>query len=310
MTLLNKITNAINDSPIDNKLYLIEKKSDTAGFFVSNKKLIYMAKNTEAIGKNSLETEYLHFRSNANILAVENLQNFDSGFYNLIEYKVSFNENISAFESFINLCIAHIELMKSKNFVEFFNSLIDLFQNVGKEKKQNILGLFGELSLIYYFYTEFSLNLASYWHTSGSYSKYDFSINKRNIEVKTSNSLKNVLIKHSQLFNGDQNYLAVSVIENNNAGITLKELEEKLKEIDEIASDFNFMVNFETEKSRIDVSDYSNKKLKLISVNMFDCNNINPFEVLPENVSDVEYRIDLLGCDRINNEDVKHLLEI
>lgn len=310
MTLLNKITNAINDSPIDNKLYLVEKKSDTAGFFVSNKKLIYMAKNTETIGKNSLETEYLHFRSNANILAVENLQNFDSGFYNLIEYKVSFNENISAFESFINLCIAHIELMKSKNFVEFFNSLIDLFQNVGKEKKQNILGLFGELSLIYYFYTEFSLNLASYWHTSGSYSKYDFSINKRNIEVKTSNSLKNVLIKHSQLFNGDQNYLAVSVIENNNAGITLKELEEKLKEIDEIASDFNFMVNFETEKSRIDVSDYSNKKLKLISVNMFDCNNINPFEVLPENVSDVEYRIDLLGCDRINNEDVKHLLEI
>ena len=44
MTLLNKITNAINDSPIDNKLYLVEKKSDTAGFFVSNKKLIYMAK--------------------------------------------------------------------------------------------------------------------------------------------------------------------------------------------------------------------------------------------------------------------------
>ncbi len=310
MTLLNKITNAINDSPIDNKLYLIEKKSDTAGFFVSNKKLIYMAKNTEAIEKNSLETEYLHLRSNANILAVENFQNFDSGFYNLIEYKVSFNENISAFESFINLCIAHIELLKSKNFVNFFNSLIDLFQNVGKEKKQNILGLFGELSLIYYFYTEFSLNLASYWHTSGSYSKYDFSINKRNIEVKTSNSLKNVLIKHSQLFNGDQNYIAVSVVENNNAGISLKELELKLKEIDEIASDFNFVVNLETEKSRMDVSDYSNKKLKLISIDIFDSNNINPFDVLPGNVSDVEYRIDLLGCDKIKNEDVKHLLKI
>ena len=310
MTLLNKITNAINDSPIDNKLYLVEKKSDTAGFFVSNKKLIYMAKNTEAIEKNSLETGYLHLRSNANILAVENFQNFDSGFYNLIEYKVSFNENISAFESFINLCIAHVELLKSKNFVNFFYSLIDLFQNVGKEKKQNILGLFGELSLIYYFYTEFSLNLASYWHTSGSYSKYDFSINKRNIEVKTSNSLKNVLIKHSQLFNGDQNYLAVSVVENNNAGISLKELEVKLKEIDEIASDFNFVVNLETEKSRIDVSDYSNKKLKLISIDIFDSNNINPFDVLPENVSDVEYRIDLLGCERINNEDVKKNLKI
>lgn len=132
MSLLNKITDAINDAPIDNKLYLIEKCSDSAGFFVNNKKLIYMVKNNDSVVKNSLETEYLHLRSNANILSVENLQNFDSGFYNLIEYKISFNENISAFESFINLCLAHIELMDSKNFVEFFNSLVDLFQNVGK----------------------------------------------------------------------------------------------------------------------------------------------------------------------------------
>ena len=108
MSLLNKITDAINDAPIDNKLYLIEKCSDSAGFFVNNKKLIYMVKNNDSVVKNSLETEYLHLRSNANILSVENLQNFDSGFYNLIEYKISFNENISAFESFINLCLAHI----------------------------------------------------------------------------------------------------------------------------------------------------------------------------------------------------------
>ena len=39
MILLNKITDAINVSPKDDKLYLIEKCSDVAGFFVSNKKL-------------------------------------------------------------------------------------------------------------------------------------------------------------------------------------------------------------------------------------------------------------------------------
>lgn len=38
MSLLNKITDAINDAPIDNKLYLIEKCSDSAGFFVNKQK--------------------------------------------------------------------------------------------------------------------------------------------------------------------------------------------------------------------------------------------------------------------------------
>ncbi|MCI6798449.1 MAG: PD-(D/E)XK motif protein [Spirochaetia bacterium] len=310
MSLLNKITDAINTFPEDNKLYLIEKCSDVAGFFSCNKKLIYMAKNIEFVGSNSLQTEYLKLQSNVSVISVENLQTFNSGFYNLIEYKISFNENISAFESFINLCLAHIELMDSKNFVEFFNSLIDLFQNVGKEKKHNILGLFGELSLIYYFYTKFSINLSSYWHTSGTYSKYDFSLKNKNIEVKTSNSVNNVLIKHSQLFNNDSNYLAISIVENNNSGISLKELEEKLKDIDIIASDFNFIVTLEKEKSRLDTADYSNKKLKLLDINIYDCNIINPFNTLPENISDIEYRIDLLSYAKIKNEDIKYLLDL
>ena len=37
MSLLNKITDAINTFPEDNKLYLIEKCSDVAGFFSCNK---------------------------------------------------------------------------------------------------------------------------------------------------------------------------------------------------------------------------------------------------------------------------------
>jgi len=308
MSLLNKITDAINDSPLDDKLYLIEKCSDSAGFFVNNKKLIYMAKNNESIVKNSLETEYLHLRSNANILAVENLQNFDSGFYNLIEYKVSFYENISAFESFINLCLAHIKLMDSKKFIEFFNSLIDLFQNIGKEQNQNIFGLFGELSIIYYFYTEYNLNLAPYWHTAGSYSKYDFSINKTNIEVKTSNSLKNVFLKHSQIFNDDQNYLALVIVENNNAGISLKDLETKLRNIDSISSDFNFIMNLELEKSRLKSAEYSNKKFKLLNINLYDCKKINPFLQIPECISNLEYKMDLLCFEKINLADVKTIL--
>lgn len=170
--------------------------------------------------------------------------------------------------------------------------------------------MFGELSLIYYFYTKFTINLSSYWHTSGTYSKYDFSLQNKNIEVKTSNSVNDVLIKHSQLFNGDSNYLAVPVVENNNSGTSLKKLEEKLKEIDVIASDFNFIVNLEIERSRIDMVEYSNRKFKLLDINIYDCNKINPFETLPENISSMEYRIDLLGCDKIENKYIKYFFNL
>ena len=47
MSLLNDITDAINTFPEDNKLYLIEKCSDVAGFFSCNKQLVYMAKNND-----------------------------------------------------------------------------------------------------------------------------------------------------------------------------------------------------------------------------------------------------------------------
>lgn len=310
MTLLNKITDAINASPEDDKLYLIEKCSDIAGFFTCNKKLIYLVKNIEFVGSNSLQTEYLKLQSNANIISVENFQNFDSGFYNLIEYRLPFTENLFVFESFINLCSAHIKLMNSKNFVEFFNSLIDLFQNEEKEKKQNVLGLFGELSIIYYFYTEFNLNLAPYWHTSGSYSKYDFSIRRLNMEVKTSSSLKNISIKHSQIFNDDQNYLAIAIVENNNSGITLKDLELKLRSINTINTDFNFIMNLEVEKVRIKTVDYAERKFKLLDINIYDCNKINPVLQISDSISNLEYKMDLIAFEKINLIDVKTILKI
>lgn len=309
MSLLNKITDAINTFPEDNKLYLIEKCSDVAGFFSCNKKLIYMAKNIEFVGSNSLQTEYLKLQSNVSVISVENLQTFNSGFYNLIEYKLPCNENLLAFKSFVNLCIAHIKLMKSNNFLEFFNSLIDLFRNEGKEKKQNILGLFGELSVIYFFYTEYNLNLAPYWHSSGSYSKYDFSLKNKNIEVKTSSSLKNISIKHSQIFNDDQNYLAITIVENNNSGISLKDLESKLRSINTINSDFNFIMNLEIEKARIKTVDFAERKFKLLDINIYDCNKINPVFQISDCISNLEYKMDLLAFEKINLIDIKSILK-
>lgn len=309
MNLLNKIKNAVDASPIDDKLYLIGKYSDKAGLFICNKRLLYIVKNTECIDSNALQTEYLKLQSNTTILSVENFQKFNSGVYNLIEYKLPYDENTLAFEAFLNLCLAHIRLMDSKNFLDFFKSLIDLFKNEKKERKQNIYGLFGELSIIYYFYAKYNINLVPYWHTSGIYSKYDFSFNQKNIEVKTANSIKNVYIKHSQIFNKEQNYLAVALVENNNSGISLKDLEEKLLAIDTIGSNFNFLLSLEAEKARIDISDFSNKKLKLIDVNVYDCEKINPFIKIPENISDIEYRIDLVNYDQIANERIKKFLD-
>lgn len=308
MISLNEITKLIDTSPIDDTLYLIDKCSDIAGFFVFNKSIIYMAENLENADSNNLQTEYLVLRSNTKITAVANCQQFNSGYYNLLEYKVSYEQNPDNFKSFINLCFAHIKYMKSQNFIEFFNSMIDLFQLVSKEKEKNIYGLFGELSVINYAYKNFNINLASFWHTASTYSKYDFVMDKINIEVKTSNSLKEVLLKHSQIFNEDNNVLAIAIVENNNSGITLEELIDLLSSYEEIKTNFNFLMNLEIEKQKTSLLDFKTKKLKLIDNIFFDCKNINPFKKLPSNVSNLEYRIDLLLTEKLDNEEIKKIL--
>src|SRR5699024_7007357 len=151
------------------------------------------------------------------IRSFEKNQTFISGRYNVLDFlPTAKGYDESNLESFVNLCVAHTEFMGGKAFVKFFFSLSELFQSPKYQQSKNLIGLFGELSFLKYLCETFSLDLSDRWHSGGEFDKYEISLKNKNIEIKTTSTPdENVIIKHSQLFNTDQNYLVVVCIEKN-----------------------------------------------------------------------------------------------
>lgn len=291
--LLSELKNHLKHCLVDGKFYLVKKLSEMAGFFMTDKKLVYVVKNFEGCNYNQMKSEYLSLCTNVEVHAVENSPQFETGFYNLLEYKIPSEENIDDFEAFVNLCVAHIQYMGSKDFLGFFYSLMNLFQPQKYEKRKNIIGLYGELLFIDYVYTNYDIDISKNWHaTSGSYSKYDFDFNGVNFEVKTTFNISNVLLKHFQIFNSDKNYLIVMLIEENNVGKSLEELINELY-LKGCCRSYKFTLNLETEKKRVSAIDVKQKKFVLKNVFVYDTNAINVFHNIPESITDLQYRIDL-----------------
>ena len=305
--LLNKLKNHLQNCCNDGKFYLIDKCSDTAGFFMTDKKLVYAVENFEHCVSNCMKCEYLNLSTNVQFHAVENEPQFKTGFYNVLEYTLPYENNSYDFEAFVNLCVAHIDYMKSRNFLEFFYSLMNLFQPQKEEKKKNIVGLFGELLFIDYMYTNYGIDISKNWHISGAYSKYDFDFSGINFEVKTTFDISNVLLKHFQVFNSDNNYLVVVLIEENNAGKSLEELIDELY-MHGCCRSYQFALNLEAEKKRLSVTDAQQKKFVLRNIFVYDTDAINGLHNIPENIADLQYRIDLSKQDCLHGEDVKNIM--
>jgi hypothetical protein len=98
--------------------------------------------------------------------------------------------------------------MHSSKFVEFFDSLIDIFQIPNDQSFKNVVGLYGELSIIKNIYDTYKVDISPFWHLNGSSSKYDFSLKNFNLEIKTTSSKNKMIdIKHYQIFNNENNIL-------------------------------------------------------------------------------------------------------
>ena len=134
------------------------------------------------------------------------------------------------------------------------------------------------------------VDLSEHWHTAGSADKYDISLETCNIEIKTTisdNAL--VTIKHSQLFNLDRNFLVTVFIEENNSGLTLNKLIREMQ---------NHSSHFKT----------SNCAFILKSISIYDAEMINPFKTLPDNVSSITYKLDLLDALTIELKDFTEVI--
>lgn len=299
--MLGTIKKAISTTPLDGAIYLVEKLSEKSGFFITNGHLLYLVCNFENVAHKSLLTDYLHLNTDVEIYSFKNNQKFPSGKYNILEFlpaEKGYDEN--NLESFIKLCISHTELMEAKSFVKFFFSLSELFQVPKSQEYKNLVGFFGELSFLRFLGNTTSIDLSYCWHKGGSKDKYDITLETKNVEIKTIASIdEEVTIKHSQLFNADQNYLVVVHVEESSAGETLNQLIYSMLNNPILYNNYNFVLNVEREKKRVSPVDADNKHFIVKSIVIYDANEINPFEEIPENVSQLTYKLNLIDKNNL-----------
>lgn len=304
--MLHLIQAAVASSPEDGLLYLAKKLTDKAGFFVSNKHLLYVVSNSDQEVSQSISTEYLHLNTNVEIHAFAEDHQFKSGKYNILDFIPTEGKyNDAELQSFVNLCSAHALYMNSGEFIKFFFSLINIFQIPVEQAYKNLIGLFGELSVIKYLYERSGIDISGDWHKTGSNGKYDFVFKGYNLEVKSTTSEEGIIeIKHLQLFNSDKNYLAVVLLEKNNAGISTNQLIQRLLSAQGYCNNYNFAINIEKEKKRISPSDAENMLFSVRTINFYDSATINPIPLIPDEISSLSYKLDLSEKDTTDFESI------
>jgi len=179
-----------------------------------------------------------------------------------------------------------------------------------EQQFKNALGLYGELKFMQYIQKKMNVDISLYWHKSGSYSKFDFSTDKINFEVKSILSNEIVVpIKHDQLFNEHDNYLATINCEKCDDGETIKEVIMEMQNNDDhFFKNINFSVNIAKELKRISVVDMSEIKFRSFDIRIFEAERINPFYHIPIEVSELKYSFDLSEMTAISESNLRQLI--
>ena len=99
------------------------------------------------------------------------------------------------------------------------------------------------------------------------------------------------------------------MVEESNGGITLNQLVAEMQSHPKHFKSFSFALNIEKEKKRVSPIDAETKRFSFKSVTIYDADEINPFEGLPENISSMEYKLDLLGLPSVDMKTFKKEIE-
>ncbi len=296
MTELRSIINKIKSSPnyTNEQLFMIESINENAGFLLGGDKIYFINKSTSSESE-SILTNHLSLRTRININTIENYPTFAPGYYDVLAYNDD-NEEIYL-ESFVELCKMYIVSLLKISFRDFFYSLLKLFEPTKVTSFTNVIGLFGELSLLEKIHKDYNISLADEWHnTYGSTDKYDFAFHKFNIEVKTSVKDNMIFsIKHKQIFNEKKNYIVVINIELDNSGKSLLELYDYFKKTKPFSENIEFAIKLEVEKQKIADQDFKMKKFNVVNYSVFDNKEIKTINSIPEWISQVEYNYDFVS---------------
>lgn len=289
---MNKITQIIKDSFANNQfeedyLYLLYRFTSNLGFFAYQGKMFFMVKSSNPKDID-MDTDYLSLRTNVPVKKIEGELGFEEGLYDYLSFRESIDHHY--FDTFVSLCDSYVKNFDKILFTDFCDTMFSLFKVSTIQSEYNLIGLFGELSLIIYFYNNYNINIAKYWHKNGSSSKYDFSFNDFNLEVKTSEKNDKIFtIKHDQLFNDDKIYVALVNAEDNPSGKSMFDIFTLLQNDEPFSKDFNFQTKLAKEFTRIAKSKYYNKLIKVISIDFFDKDTLNSIGQIPSCISKITY---------------------
>ena len=306
MKTIDQVIQETRSCPHNGKLYLIDKITSISGLFCSDGDILYLVMNHEGCSPLSIATEYLQMDTNVFVQSFDEHKSFPDCEYNILRYKgsriIDHTDNVA---SFVNLCVAHSRLLNGNSFEQFFYSLISLFQLPREQNFLNLVGLFGELTVIKHIHLTFGSDISLFWHSDGSFSKYDFSLsNKKAIEVKSSaKGDKSISIKHSQLFSSiDLVCLASVCVIEDNSGITMAELIDDLRHSDGICNNLQFEISLQRELKRVSPEEVNVKRFTVQSIQYYNNTTINPFPIIPMNVDKLEYNLDLTESPKMSRD--------
>ena len=304
-----KIVNALGNINEEDKdtLYLIESITKKTGFFCNDGKLIFIVKDEADLTPEGIDTEYLKLQTHIRISSVKNYQTFKDGYYNLIIFNAEpSNDNIF---DFVNLCEIYARNEEELSFRDFFYTLISIFQLPSEKKYINAIGLYGELKFMEYCAKEIDLDISQYWHMNGELSQYDFSNGDKFIEIKSnSNSSDIVIIKHNQVFGVSNGYLVLVSTNIDDTGETIYELIDSMQEEKNYFNNFNFNINLTKELKKISEFDCQTVRFVVKDMKMFNTNEINPFEDIPVEIKELNYKYDMSECIEIEKREIMDLL--
>lgn len=273
------------------RLYLIALLKEDTGFFLNGDKLVFAVKyNGDA--KESISTKYLILETDICIGSIENYPSFKTGYYNLLSYNYVVDDQY--LDSFVELCKNYSSLDSNFKFVDFFYSLLKLFEPVKETSFINCVGLFGELVIIKRMFLSYDIDISKEWHNAlGALDKYDFSFKNFNLEVKSTVKKSNIFtLKHNQVFNGSTNYISIINLELDNSGETLSDLYSFFKTTSVFNKNIDFMIKLEKEKRRIDPNDFEIKKISISKIRFFCSKDLKTISNIPDCIEQITYNYD------------------
>lgn len=305
----NRIINNLNRivKPDNRLLYLLEQYDESNGYFLNDNKISYISKSVSSKTR-TLKTKYLKLITNVEIQEVEGSKSFKPGIYDILTLNIDIKEiyKNTIFLTFFAMCETYFSNRSIVNIEVFFLELNDLFEGISSKNYKDSIGLFGELYFIYKMYVDYGVDITNYWQMSGAKSKYDFTLENLNIEVKTTIKNNKIFrIKHDQVFNQDNNYIVVINIENNDSGFTIDDLILVIKET-ELKNNFIFIKKIEMAKINVDI--VIKERFAMKEFNVFS-NKIEKIEVIPSNILNISYDYDFVGQRSIDNIEFSRLIK-